>query len=154
MLLPCGASHNARRAVCNRIFAFAASIFQIFGVENAAIFRAKFADRARSALCTPTNHMWRRRVSSSRRALCFKSCENILKQTSAFAASVFQIVGACGLLFLSLPSLPRLGPPCRQNSFAGGGGRGGTADPRENLLVTRQLDFEKNLESSGWDANS
>ena len=33
-----------------RIAAFAASIFQIFGAENAAIFRAKFADRARSAL--------------------------------------------------------------------------------------------------------
>ena len=40
------------------------SIFQIFGVENAAIFRAKFADRAFSALRIATHRIWKLRTSS------------------------------------------------------------------------------------------
>ena len=51
--LSCAACQNASKAACNRFFACAPSSFQTFGVKNAAIFRAKFADRAHSALRIP-----------------------------------------------------------------------------------------------------
>ena len=73
------ATQNARKPFYNRFFTFAASIFQIFGVENARIFRAKFADRARSALRMPTNRILKLRSSSARRALPSKPRENIFK---------------------------------------------------------------------------
>ena len=80
-----------RKLVCNRFFALTPSIFQIFGVENAGIFRAKFADRARSALRIPKNPICKLRTSSSRRALPLKMRKNILKTNSR----------ACGVQFLN-----------------------------------------------------
>ena len=79
LLLSFAASQNARESVCKQIFAFAASIFQIFGAENAAIFRGKFADRARSALHIRQNRIGRLCSSSSRRALPSRLRENFLK---------------------------------------------------------------------------
>ena len=48
------------------------SIFQIFRAENAAIFSAKFADRARAALRIPQNRRWGQRSSSRGHALPLK----------------------------------------------------------------------------------
>ena len=51
------AFENAQNIFAVEKAAFAASIFQIFGVENAAIFDAKCDARARSALRIPKNRI-------------------------------------------------------------------------------------------------
>ena len=79
LLVSFGASQNARESVCKQIFAFAASIFQIFRAENAAIFRGKFADRARAALLICQNRICKLRSSSCDRVLILELRQNILK---------------------------------------------------------------------------
>ena len=56
--------------------------FLIFGVENAAIFRGNFADRAFSALRIATNRIWRLRTSSFGCVLLLKMRETVFETDS------------------------------------------------------------------------
>ena len=68
--------------VCDRFVAFAASILQIFGVENIEIFGAKLADRARAALRIPTSRIWRPHLCFFRRVCLWQTRRVCLANTN------------------------------------------------------------------------
>ena len=93
ILLPCIECQNAQKLACRRFFACAAPILQIFGIENAAIFAAKLADRARATFCMnfADGNGARHRVVMR----CLQDCAEIFcNRNFAFVASIFQIFGA------------------------------------------------------------